>query len=63
MTYCFTKGLRECYCLKLRVRWCPQCERWICRMLFDIHPCYKGTQLYGREQRMRRSQKEASSER
>lgn len=63
MSYCLSAtrsgpGIRECSCERLRVRWCAQCQQWICRLLFDLHECYQGTPLYGRERAIRRQESE-----
>ena len=61
MSLCITArdGHDFCCCLKARTRFCQHCQRWICRAQFDIHACYVGTPLYGREQSARRQEASA----
>jgi hypothetical protein len=46
MTMCFTKQCGPCSCWKLRVRWCEQCQQWICRMVFRSHGCQVNDPYY-----------------
>ncbi len=56
MTYCFSRELGSCSCLRLRVRWCSSCQQWVCRMLVDLHACERGTPLFGMERLIRKQQ-------
>lgn len=39
MSMCATEEEIQCFCLKLRVKWCAECQRWVCRMAYRGHRC------------------------